>query len=93
MPCDPRQTDHSTSGTVIRRQEEQMNVSVPQQGRGLHTVTLCLLAKALTAATEFGAIPTTVMPDSLNSTFSKWTRPPNLSLVYRFFSLNVNPEK
>ena len=48
-----------------------MNVSVRQEGRGLHTVTLCLVAKALTAATEFGAIPTTVMPDSLNSTFSK----------------------
>jgi hypothetical protein len=35
------------------------------------TVTLCFVAKVLTAAMESGAIPTIVIPESLNSTFSR----------------------
>ena len=51
--------------------------------RRARTVTLCFVAKVLTAAMASGAIPTTVTPESLNSTFSRCTHPPAhaLSLV------------
>lgn len=41
--------------------------------RSPHTVTSCLVAKSLIAAMGSGEIPTTVMPESLNSTFSNVT--------------------
>ena len=40
------------------------------------TVTLCFVAKSLIAGTGSAEIPTTVMPESLNSTFSKCIRHP-----------------
>lgn len=59
-----------------------------------HTVTLFFVAKSLIAGTGSAEIPTTVMPESLNSTFSKCTRYPSTqSLVSLTSSWGVKADQ
>ncbi len=55
------------------------------EGESAHTVTLFLVANSLIAETGSPEIPTTVMPDSLNSTFSKCTRHPSAVVSLSYF--------
>ena len=54
-----------------------------------HTVTLCFVAKSLIAGTGSAEIPTTVMPESLNSTFSKCTRYPSAVISLSHFIMGL----